>query len=167
MNAKYIGFDSKKTVACVVQQDYPRHFVSTGWKLNFCPPTEASYIRPASPIVKTATPSAYLALAEAPDLRATADACAAKARLPDLKRSTAALFSKKISSVYFWPPRAGLHDDICATSYPDTRSCQCPAWYASGRWCASHKPERFSCLRTVKRVCASADAEIGLPRNGV
>ncbi len=47
---------------------------ATGWKLNFCPPTDASTIRPSSPIVKTATPSAYLALAEAPDLSATAEA---------------------------------------------------------------------------------------------
>ena len=84
----------------------PCYFTETDSKLNFCPPTEASYIRPACPIVKTATPSEYLALADTPDLSATAEAWAAKAKLPLLNRSTAALFSKKISSVYFCPPRA-------------------------------------------------------------
>jgi len=43
-------------------------------------------------------------LAETPDFRATAEAWAEKAKLPALKRSNAALSSKKISSVYVWPP---------------------------------------------------------------
>lgn len=52
---------------------------------------EASYIRPSSPIVKTATPFSYLALADTPDFRATAKACAEKAKFPDLKLSSASL----------------------------------------------------------------------------
>src|SRR5262245_53733455 len=43
-----------------------------GAKLNFCPPTLASYIRPPLAAVNTATPFWNLALADAPDLSATA-----------------------------------------------------------------------------------------------
>ena len=41
-----------------------------------------------------------------PGLQGDGGDLAAKAKLPDWKRSNAALVSKKISSVYFWPPRA-------------------------------------------------------------
>jgi len=44
--------------------------------LNFCPPTEASYISPPFAAVKTITPFLNLTLAEAPAVAATADACA-------------------------------------------------------------------------------------------
>jgi hypothetical protein len=48
------------------------YFLSAS-KVNFCPPTAASYMRPPFCMVKTITPSTYLAFADAPVLTATAE----------------------------------------------------------------------------------------------
>ena len=48
------------------------YFFPNGSKANFCPPTLASAMRPPLPVVKTATPFSYLALADASFAAATA-----------------------------------------------------------------------------------------------
>src|SRR5215469_18304594 len=72
--------------------------------LNFCPPTDASYINPPFSWLNTITPSLYFTLAAAPAVTATADACAENSNLFCLNRSIAAWFSKNITSRYAWPP---------------------------------------------------------------
>src|SRR5688572_26708298 len=67
--------------------------------LNFCPPTEASYISPPFCCVYIITPSLYFAFAEAPAVAATADACAENSTLFFLKRSIDSWFSKNINSL--------------------------------------------------------------------
>src|SRR5215208_6134410 len=71
---------------------------SEGLKLNFCPPIDASNIKPPLGLANTATPFSKRACADAPDVTATADALAANSSLLPLNLFKAASFSKTITS---------------------------------------------------------------------
>src|SRR5580704_7356163 len=110
--------------------------VSLGWKLNFCPPMLASYIKPPLATVNTATPALYLALAEAPSAAATALTCASIVKCPPLNDSSASLLSKKMISEYCWPPSCAP----TVTCVSDVVPITAPCWITSPSPCAAPTP---------------------------
>ena len=73
-------------------------------KLNFCPPIEASYIKPPFGSVKIATPSLYSTSTATPAVNATADACAPNSKFPRVNLLSASTSLKNMISLNAWAP---------------------------------------------------------------